>query len=136
MLSRPVLRSTILAAPREAVIETTSKHQFASNARSLSIKSHPTLALALHRPATTTLLRYASTASGPPYDHINTKREDKISHKELKQHPERVSEDSTVRHVFREEGVEEDEKSPDMMKGVKADLVSFTTNQLNPKASN
>ena len=93
------------------------------SSRSLGAKWPSTLALAPHKPVATALQRYASTHPGTAFDHIDQKREDKIAKTEIPADPEAVSTDSSVRHVFSEEGVEEPEKETDMLAGVKQDLV-------------
>ena len=73
-----------------------------------------------HRAITTTA-QYAAQKYIP--DEIDKKREEKLAHSEIEPHPEAVSADSSVRHVFREEGTGEQEKDIDMLAGVKSDLV-------------
>lgn len=85
------------------------------------IRRVPPTALAPFKPVSRVLQRSAST--GPPYDHIDKKKEEGVAKTTIEPHPEEVSVDSTVRHVMREEGVEEQERDTDMLAGVKADLV-------------
>lgn len=94
-----------------------------SSTRSLGAKRPSTLAIALHKPIATALQRYASTHPGTAFDHIDKKKEEKIAKSEIEADPDAVSIDSSVRHVFGEEGVEEREKETDMLAGVKQDLV-------------
>ena len=75
------------------------------------------------RPVTLALQRYASTKDVNPYDNIDEKSEAKVARSEIEPEPELVSTDSSVRHVFGEEGVEEQEKDTDMLAGVKQDMV-------------
>lgn len=77
----------------------------------------PQVFLALSRPTTTSLL--FATKSGPPIDEIDTKIEKKLGATQITPHPEEVSGESSVRHVF-EEGPKHDDA--DMMGGIKADL--------------
>lgn len=67
----------------------------------------------------------SATPRGPgtPFDHIDQKREEKLAKSEIDVDPKNVSSDSSVRHVFGEEGVEEEEDQTDMLAGVKQDLV-------------
>lgn len=84
------------------------------------------LSLAVHKPVTTALQRYASTTSvgpGTAFDKIDKKAEMARAKDEIDPDPDAVSVDSTVRHVFGEEGVEDKEKDTDMLAGVKADFV-------------
>ena len=105
-------------ATRRPYIPTLAKAQLTSSARPSS------LALAARKPSATALQRFASTHPGTAFDHIDKKREDKLGKSEIEADPDAVSIDSSVRHVFREEGVEEREKETDMLAGVKQDLVS------------
>ena len=77
-----------------------------------------------YKATSTALLRYASTKPGTPFDHIDTKEEKKLAKSEIEPNPEEVSELSSVRQVFHEEGVEDKERDVDMLAGVKSDLVS------------
>ena len=77
----------------------------------------------MHKPACLALSRQASTHAVPPGEQINTKREEKIAEKPIEPDPGAVSIDSSVRHMFHEEGVEEQEPDTDMLAGVKSDLV-------------
>lgn len=85
----------------------------------------PPAALTPFKPVCRVLQRYASTHT--PYDHIDKRQEEGIAKMPLEQHPEAVSVDSTVRHVMREEGVENQERDIDMLAGVKSDLVRRKT---------
>ena len=92
--------------------------QFHSLAYSKAIQ--PRILYLSHR-AFTTSQQYGAEKYIP--DEIDKKREEKLAHSEIEPHPEAVSADSSVRHVFREEGTEEPEKDIDMLAGVKSDLV-------------
>ncbi|KAL8774616.1 MAG: hypothetical protein Q9194_003999 [Teloschistes cf. exilis] len=93
------------------------------NSRSGRLKQIPSLALTSYRPLNTSVQRHASTiTSETPYDHIDRKREKAIGKKELKPHPEEVSEDSSVHQVFHEKGVPDIEQDEDMLAGVYSDL--------------
>jgi len=75
----------------------------------------------MHRPATQSLVRYAS---GPAAIDAkpNTKEEDKIAHQTLKVDPEHVTTSSSVHPIFGEVGTPEPERDIDMMAGVKSDM--------------
>lgn len=88
-----------------------------------SINRTAKLALAIHRPLTTSLQRYASTQPGSPFDHIDKKHEKDVARTEIEPHPEEVSSSSSVHGIFHEKGVEEGEKDEDMLAGVWQDLV-------------
>jgi hypothetical protein len=79
-------------------------------------------ALAFHRPATTSLQRYA-TATKPLSDKIDKKSEAAIAKKKLEPHPDEVSVDSSVVQAI-DMGSAKD-RDVDMLAGVKADFVSF-----------
>ncbi|KAL9119620.1 MAG: hypothetical protein Q9187_003826 [Circinaria calcarea] len=85
----------------------------------------PPTALTPFKPVSRVLQRYASTTS--PYDHIDKRKEEGVAKMHIEPHPEAVSVDSTVRHVMREEGVEDQERDIDMLAGVKSDLVRRKT---------
>ena len=89
-----------------------------SLARQSRVKTPSQLALSPFRPCSLALQRYASTV-----DPISQKSEDRVGNTELEHHPEAVSTESSVRHVFHEEGVDEQEKDVDMLAGIKSDLV-------------
>ena len=80
------------------------------------------LAISLYKPASTALLRYASTTA--PGDNIDFKREEKIGEKVMKAHPERVSSESSVHPIMHEVATEDPEEDVDMMAGIRQDLVS------------
>jgi hypothetical protein len=71
---------------------------------------------------------YYATQSGPPYDKIDPKTENKIAANKLHPDPEAVSGGSSVRHVF------EDSQAPktddaDMLAGIRHDVVSSIFNR-------
>ena len=121
------MRRTLLNGPtcstRATFTNVFRKPHPVSAPRTISFKRPTNLAVTLHKPMNTAIQRYASTHPGTPYDHIDKKAEKRIGKSEIEPDPEAVSTDSTVRHVFTEEGVEEREKDTDMLAGVKADLV-------------
>ena len=82
------------------------------------------LALAIHRPFSSSVQRYQSGGASP-YDHIDKKHELALEREKLEAHPDEVSEASSVHGVFSEKGVEEPQKDEDMLAGVKEDLVGF-----------
>ena len=71
------------------------------------------------RPITFSVL-YA-TKSGPPFDKIDTKVEEKLGSQPIAAHPDEVSEGSSVRHVF-EAGQGPKPADDEMLGGIKADL--------------
>ena len=95
------------------------KHQLPRN---LDTRNSPNVALALHKPLSTSLQRYA-THPGNPFDKIDKKHEEVVEHEKLEVNPEEVSATSSVHQVFHEKGVEEEPRDEDMLAGVKADLV-------------
>ena len=96
----------------------TRLHSLAHQSR---VRAPSKLALSPFRPCSLALQRYASTV-----DPLSQRSEDKTGNTELEHHPEAVSTESSVRHVFHEEGVEEQEKDVDMLAGIKSDLVRTT----------
>lgn len=97
-----------------------------SNARASGLRRPANLSLAVHKPVSTALQRYASTTPvgpGTPFDKIDKKGEMQTAKAAIDPDPDAVSIDSSVRHIFGEEGVEDKEKDTDMLAGVKADLV-------------
>ena len=91
-------------------------------------KKHCDLALAICRPFSTSVQRYQSGGASP-YDQIDKKHELALEREKLEVHPDEVSTASSVHGVFSEKGVEEPEKSEDMLAGVKEDLVGFLTDR-------
>jgi hypothetical protein len=67
-----------------------SFHQLSNN--------RPRILASLNRRPSAALL-YA-TKSGPPFDHIDEQRERALAQKKLRPHPDEISGDSSVRHVF------------------------------------
>lgn len=116
-LSKPLTCSS-----RGSIAKASSGLQIHTITRVASRRFPSTLALALHKPATTALLRYATTT---PFDRVDQETEDKIMNTRLEAHPKEVSSGSSVRHVIHEEGSQEVEKDTDMLAGVRADLVRF-----------
>ena len=94
--------------------------QFSSKLCTLSQATRP---LAIGKPVTLALARYASQQA--PMDKINKEVESKLGSQKLEAHPETVSSTSSTHPVFGEVGMPEDQhKDDDMMAGVKGDLVS------------
>ena len=81
-----------------------------------SIKTSNRLSLAIRKPFATSIVRYQST--------INKAAEEEYRKQTLQADPEAVSVESSVRHLTREEGVDNPEPDVDMMAGVKSDFVS------------
>ena len=123
---RALKRSILNAKPSNTQAgspNASSKLPSYSKARSVSFKRSSRLALSLHKPASTALLRYGFHTAGPRHDEVDIKHEKELRGKKLKPHPERVSETSTVHPVFSEVGVPEEEQDVDMMAGLRSDLV-------------
>lgn len=95
-----------------------SKIRKANIPRQLANK-RPQAILSLARPSTTSW--HYATKSEPPYDHRDTKLEEKTLGQTIEPHPEDVSTGSSVRHVF-EGGSAKQEDEDIMLGGVKADL--------------
>ena len=93
---------------------------------SVHVQSRATLALVPHKPFSTSLQRYA-THPGNPYDKIDTKHEEEVEHEKLEEHPEEVTESSSVHQVFHEKGAEQEQPEEDMLAGLKSDLVSLSS---------
>lgn len=90
-------------------------------------KRPSSLALTAYRPLSTSLQRLATAT--PPFDEPDKKElqhEKSVSKEELEPHPEEVSTDSSVHHLFREQGTAEVEKDEDMLAGVYSDLVRLS----------
>ena len=79
--------------------------------------------MAIRKPLSTSLQRYATSLSGSPYDTIDKKHEEAVEQDKIEPHPNEVTATSSVHQVFQEKGVEEAEKEEDMLAGVKEDLV-------------
>jgi hypothetical protein len=73
-------------------------------------------------PSTSTTTLFYSTKSRPSFDKPDVNAEKKLAGKKLKPHPEAVSSDSTVRHVF--EGEQRKEESNEMLSGIKSDIAT------------
>lgn len=118
--SRSLARSVAnqASATRQNFASTSVKLQSFSQNRVLSYTSQRNLALALHKPALTSLRRYATNTK----DGMDSKLEKQAAKEKLEPHPEAVSVGSSVRQVFHEEGVEDPKKEDDMMAGIKADV--------------
>jgi hypothetical protein len=67
------------------------------------------------------VIRY-TTKSSPPYDKINQLAEAKAAKKALQAHPDQVSTESSVRHVF--ETSQNHEQDADMLGSVKSDIAT------------
>ncbi len=121
------LRRSVFSSANGPVRATRSNATFiTSSSRASGLRRPANLSLTVHKPVTTALQRYASTipvGPGTPFDKIDKKAESKRANEPIDPDPDAVSIDSSVRHVFGEEGVEDKEKDTDMLAGVKADLV-------------
>lgn len=122
--------------PRSIFRSITSKSRSTSNlaiskARLTSIKHIPSFqrpvnqALITHKPLSISLQKYAYSETKNPYEHIDRKGEAVVGKERLEQHPEDVSEVSSVHQVFHEKGekIEEEEEDVDMLAGIKSDWV-------------
>lgn len=127
--SSTLARSSLRYVPSTTSRTTTSLARANAVRKSVSLdialhKPSP-LALALQKPFSTSVQRYA-THPGNPFDKIDKKHEQKVEHEVLEPEPEHVSSTSSVHQVFHEKATEEPEKDEDMLAGVKADLVGFS----------
>lgn len=96
--------------------------QKASILRTQSSGRPSSLALAIHKPWSTSLQRYASTIN--PDDQVDLKAEKETGNQVIQPHPEEVSVDSSVRQVFHEKGKPDEEEDIEMLAGVWSDIVS------------
>ena len=112
-----VLRPTTFT-PRLHARCASSRQFLGSVSRPVSSK----LAISLYKPASTALLRYASTTA--PGDNIDFKREEKFGEKVMKAHPEIVSSESSVHPITHEVATPDQEEDVDMMAGIRQDIVS------------
>jgi hypothetical protein len=116
--TRSLLRNITKApAARSSYSAASSKFRNATPLRQLN-NQRPQLLPSLSRPTTTSLL-YA-TKSEPPVNKIDKGAERKYAEQKLEAHPEQVSPDSTVRHVF--EGSRKIKDEDEMMSGIRADI--------------
>lgn len=118
-LARSVANHT--NATRHSFGSTSVKLQSFTQNRALSYTNQRSLALTLHKPALTSLRRYATNTK----DGVDAELEKKAAREKLQSNPKEVSLGSSVRQVFHEKGVEDPKKEEDMMAGIKADVVSF-----------
>ena len=116
--ARIFMKYTTSSPVRSELASASLQARLHSLARQSRVKAPSKLALLPFRPCSLALQRYASTI-----DPLSQRSEDKTGNTELEHHPEAVSTESSVRHVFREEGVDEQEKDVDMLAGIKSDLV-------------
>ncbi|RDW68380.1 hypothetical protein BP5796_09037 [Coleophoma crateriformis] len=74
----------------------------------------------ISRPQSTVISMLYATKSGPAYDKINLEEEKKLAETPISPHPESVSTESSVRHVFEKgQGLKED---GEMLAGLKSDV--------------
>ncbi|KAM3065891.1 hypothetical protein ACMFMG_009883 [Clarireedia jacksonii] len=71
------------------------------NTSPLSLK-RPQILASLSCRTTPSLFYATKSSSEPPYDKINVKAEEALSHSKIEPHPEQISAESSVRHVFEE----------------------------------
>lgn len=121
VLVRGLKSSPRFSSPRKLSTIPLSSASLPLPSCSLSLKRPQSLRITEYRPRSLAIQWYATT-SGPPFDHIDAKKEAKIAGKKLEVDPEDVSTNSSVRSVF-EEGQGQEEV--DMLAGVKQDLVCF-----------
>ena len=101
-----------------------STRSFLSTNTRTSTKTAHSLALSLYKPTGSALVRFASNTTKPPgIESIDTKHEAEISQRVMRAHPERVSSESTTHPLFHEVVDAPDLPEPDMMAGIKGDLV-------------
>ena len=74
------------------------------------------------KPISAAATRYQRYSS--PVDKINVNEEKKLSKEKLEPHPEEVSTTSSIHPIFSEVKTPEPEKDPDMMAGMRSDIVS------------
>jgi hypothetical protein len=108
------------------------------------INHRPTVSQYLHRPNITTIISSSSTVlyatkagSEPPrFDEHDPKEEQKVLEKTIEPHPETVSAESSVRHVFEHSQAKTD--GNEMTSGIKSDIQTiketFTLDEV-PKES-
>lgn len=73
------------------------------------------------KPISTAFIRYQTTS--PPFDKVDRKHEEKVSHEKLQATPETVSATSSVHPVLGEVATPEEEPDTDMMQGIRSDMV-------------
>jgi len=96
--TRSLLKSfTKAPTARPSYIAASSRFRNANSFHQLSNNRPRVLASLNSRPRAALL--YA-TKSGPPFDHIDKQREHELAQKKLQPHPEEISGESSVRHVF------------------------------------
>jgi hypothetical protein len=82
----------------------------------------PQVRISIARPTATSLL-FATTKSGPPFDKIDEKSEQKIAKTKIEAHPSEVSGESSVRHVFEQgQGQGQEARGDEMTGAIKSDL--------------
>jgi hypothetical protein len=116
--TRSLLKSFTNRTARSSYSAASVKFRNATPIRQLN-KNRPQVLQSLARPTTTSL--FYATKSGPPYDKVDPKAEEKFAKGRLESAPEEVSAGSSVRHVF-EESQAPKRGDDAMMGGIKADL--------------
>ena len=123
-LVRSNLRSLASSASGRSTTSLARQNGLRSEISHIQLLRKPSsLALAIRKPLSTSLQRYATSLSGSPYDTIDKKHEEAVEQDKIEPHPNEVTATSSVHQVFQEKGVEEAEKEEDMLAGVKEDLV-------------
>ncbi|KAG4429502.1 hypothetical protein IFR05_015014 [Cadophora sp. M221] len=118
--TRSLLRSfTKAPTARSSYNTASSQSRHALPLRQLS-KKRPQVLAALARPPTTTL--FYATKSTTPNTPLEPGAEKKLADEIIKPHPETVSAESSVRHVFEESQAPKEESGGEMTAGLKSDL--------------
>lgn len=127
-----ILRPAFTAAASKRTPQLTLASRLCTNAFQTS-KAQPHIQLRSAIGARTDLFRLGQQRYETKYDKPDLKAEEKISHRTLTPHPELVSSSSTIHPAFSEQGVAEPEQDPDMLRGVRSDIVR--RNHIFPKTS-
>lgn len=134
-----MLRSGPTGSLTRSVFHTiASKNRSTSNlalarARLASIKHIPSFrrpvnqALVTHKALSVSLQKYHYSETKNPYEHIDRKEEAVVGKERLEEHPESVSEVSSVHQIFHEKGekakAEDEEEDVEFLAGLKSDWV-------------
>lgn len=122
VLAQPAFKPTLLTSRNMLTGMTIARVH-----RNTRTSNCPTQIAVSSQQRTAILQRYVSTThSETPNDQINVKAELRTANSTVPSDTAAVSPESTVRHVFREEGVAQPERDVDMLAGVKSDLVGRT----------
>ena len=128
--TRSVLRSLNASQPVHPSFQiSVQTRQIRSQLCTLSSRRPQTIANAIPKPTTTSILRRQVSHSRPllqlsKYDKPDTEHERKVAEQKLKATPDTVSTTSSIHPVMGEVGVHDPEDKPEVSGGIKADLVS------------